>query len=92
MPRHEKINPDDYKPRLLEYLTNKNLHIDNSKSPPLVSCISSGHADNDPSMSIYPERVNCNSCGFKGDIFDVAGELISKPGKENFIDQLKEIQ
>lgn len=89
---HDKINPDDYKPRLLEYLTKKNLNIDNSKSQPLVSCVSANHEDIDPSMSIYPERVNCNSCGFKGDIFDCAGELILKPGKDNFIDQLKDIQ
>lgn len=81
-----------YKPRLYDYLIRKGISIENkSRERGLFSCIAPGHQDNDPSCSIYfnSHRVNCNSCGFKGDIFDCAGALI---GSDNFNEQLEDVK
>lgn len=81
-----------YKPRLHDYLIKKGISIENkSTTRGLFSCIAPDHQDNDPSCSIYfnSHRVNCNSCGFKGDIFDCAGALI---GSDNFNEQLADVK
>jgi energy-coupling factor transporter ATP-binding protein EcfA2 len=89
---HSKTNINQYKSRLSDYLDHKGI----TKKQDRYSCVSSQHADNDPSASVYDNggdnKLNCNSCGFKGDIFDCAGEIIGMAGQEHFQDQLKEIQ
>lgn len=85
-------NINQYKNRLADYLDYKGITKKNDK----YSCVNPQHADNDPSATVYDNagdnKLNCNSCGFKGDIFDCAGALIGASGKQNFKFQLKEIQ
>jgi len=89
---NDNANITQYKNRLSDYLDYKGI----TKKKDRYSCVSSQHEDNDPSASIYENggnnKLNCNSCGFKGDIFDCAGELIGMKGQDHFQDQLKEIQ
>lgn len=75
--------------RLLEYLQAKNIFIDTRKQKPLARCINPGHSDEHPSMTIYDNQFNCNSCGCKGDIFDAAEFLT---GVISFPEKLKEVE
>lgn len=82
-----------HKSRLLDYLEAKGVQIDRTKRDILFSCVNPGHSDKNPSASFYENngdnRVNCNSCGFKGDIFDCAGALT---GLTEFKDKKKDIE
>lgn len=84
-----KTDVNQYKTRLLEYLQSKNVDIDTSKTKPLARCINPSHDDTNPSMTIYDDQYNCNSCGHKGDIFDAAGLLTSA---KDFPEKLKEVE
>lgn len=84
-----KTDVNQYKIRLLEYLQAKNIQIDTSKAKPLARCINPSHDDANPSMTIYDDQFNCNSCNAKGDIFDAAGLLT---GSDKFPDKLKEVE
>lgn len=84
-----KTDVNQYKIRLLEYLQAKNIFIDTSKAKPLARCINPSHDDANPSMTIYDDQFNCNSCACKGDIFDAAGLLT---GAKDFPDKLKEVE
>jgi len=82
---------DQYKNRLSDYLDHKGIF----KKKNRYRCVKH-RPDEHPSATIYENggdnTFNCNSCGFKGDIFDCAGALIGKEGKDNFKDQLEEVQ
>ena len=93
--QEKKINAselDQYKNRLSDYLDHKGIFKKNDR----YSCVGPGHSDENPSAKVYENsgvnKLNCVSCGFKGDIFDCAGALIGKEGRDNFKDQLKEVQ
>lgn len=75
------------KEKLLEYLEKTGIPIDYKKKPPVCLCFV--HEEKTPSMVIYPDSVNCFGCGYKGDIFDVAGKLNNLT---EFPDQLKEVR
>jgi len=83
---------DQYKNRLSDYLNHKGIFQKKNR----YSCVNPSHPDQDPSATIYDNggdnTLNCNSCGFTGDIFDCAGALIGKEGQDNFKDQLEEVQ
>ncbi|MEJ2043673.1 MAG: hypothetical protein P8X74_03750 [Reinekea sp.] len=82
-----------YKNRLAAYLSAKGHSPQKNGN---YHCIAPDHADNDPSMTFYEVRrdgdgnfVNCNACGFKGDIFDCCRAIT---GLNDFKDQLEEIK
>lgn len=56
------------KSRIAEYITAKGHHIEGG----LTRCISSQHADNNPSCQVGDAWFKCHSCGVKGDIFAAA--------------------
>ena len=79
-------NTEILKTRLHDYLSTKGITPDKDN---LINCLNPSHPDHNPSMTVYDNNVNCNSCGWKGDIFDCAGAIT---GKTEFVDQLNEVK
>ena len=77
------------KPRLREYLEAKGIEYNPKKKT--WRCPNPGHADNDPSCTLYDnERLNCNVCPDKAwDIFEVAGLI---EGLDKFPDKLNAVK
>ena len=80
----DRVNIDNFKPLLADYLINKK-GISNIRRP--FNCLNPNHDDRHPSMS-YTDKYNickCFSCGACYDIFDLIG---IDYGIDNFKDKL----
>ena len=84
-----KTDLEQYRPRLREFLERRGVPY--NKSTKKWRCPNPGHADKDPSATLYQDvRLNCNICSDRPwDIFAVAGLL---DGLHDFPDQLKSVQ
>ena len=87
------------KPKLLHYLQLRGVHIDTSKTPPVLRCPDPSHADNNPSAVIYQtaignetDTVYCPVCNKTWDIFDVAAMLNNMSTKNDFPKIVEEVK
>lgn len=81
---HNRVNIENFKPLLADYLLNKS-GVQNLKRP--FRCLNPNHSDEHPSMS-YTEKYHickCFSCGVCYDLFDLIG---IDYGVESFKDKL----
>jgi 5S rRNA maturation endonuclease (ribonuclease M5) len=84
------MTQENFKPLLIDYIAAEGIEINTRKNPPLFRCPSGTHDDNRASCVIYPERVYCPVCGFKGDVFDVASALSGETEFVKLKDQIRE--
>ena len=78
-----------YKNQLRSLLEYYGIEIYTKKKPPVIHCLIPGHADKNPSMVVYPDRLWCPVCAESWDIFDAVGHLEST---SDFNEKLKYVK